>query len=63
MEGKEMMCRKDNSPVIIVERLQLREVTIEGGDLLRSYAPECPNFEDFPCCNLSDTSAYVCIGL
>ncbi len=53
------MCRKDNSPVVIVERLQLGKVTVEGGDLFRSYAPVCPDLEDFPCCSLSGTSAYV----
>jgi hypothetical protein len=53
------VCRKDNSPVIIVERLQLGEVTVEGGDLFSSYAPVCPDLEDFPCCGLSGTSAYM----
>jgi hypothetical protein len=49
------LCRKDDSPVVIVERLQLRKVTVEGGGLFRSYAPVCPDLEDFPCCSLSGT--------
>lgn len=53
------MGRKDNSPVVIVEGLQLRKVAVEGGDLFSSYAPVCPDLEDFPCCSLSGTSAYM----
>ena len=62
--GMTGLCRKDDSPVVIVERLQLRKVTVEGGGLFRSYAPVCPDLEDFPCCSLSGTSsAYARIGL
>ena len=62
-EGEDRICPKDNSPVIIVEGLQLRKVTVEGESLFRSYAPVGPNLEDFPCCSLSGPSANAWIGL
>jgi hypothetical protein len=39
----------DDSPVVIVERLQLRKVAVERRNRLGPYAPECPNFEYLSC--------------
>ena len=37
-----------DGPVIVVERLQLGEVAVEGGNVPRSYAPERANLKDLP---------------
>jgi hypothetical protein len=52
-------CRKgdDNSPIVIVERPQLRKVTVERGYRFRPYAPECSDLENLPChCGLCQVS-------
>lgn len=34
-------------PVVVVECLELGEVTVEGRHVFRPYAPECSNLQDF----------------
>lgn len=41
--------RQADGPVIVVECLELGEVAIKRGDVLRPYAPEGTNLEDIAC--------------
>ena len=50
------VCQNGDSPVVIVERLQLRKIAVERGHRFRPYAPERPNLENFPWCDSSGTS-------